>query len=125
MADVNRKWKRVLLKLSGEALADKENGEILNAEKVARIADVIARMVKEGTQVGVVIGAGNIWRGALGKDVRRARADQMGMLGTMINCLCLSDAILVERFVDPPLQDVILIQVFLTVSDNIDLAHDL
>lgn len=93
MADVTRRWKRVLLKLSGEALADKDNGEIFDAEKVARIAEVIARMVKAETEVGVVIGAGNIWRGALGKDVRRARADQMGMLGTMINCLRLEDAI--------------------------------
>ena len=93
MTEETLRWKRVLLKLSGEALADKENGEIFDAAKVAEIADVIARMVKAGTQVGVVIGAGNIWRGALGKDVRRARADQMGMLGTMINCLRLEDAV--------------------------------
>lgn len=93
MADVTRRWKRVLLKLSGEALADKDNGEIFDAEKVKQIAGVIARMAEAGTEVGVVIGAGNIWRGALGKDVRRARADQMGMLGTMINCLRLEDAI--------------------------------
>ena len=93
MAENGLRWKRVLLKLSGEALADKDNGEILNAEKVAQVADLIARMVKAGTEVGVVIGAGNIWRGALGKGVRRARADQMGMLGTMINCLRLEDAV--------------------------------
>ena len=93
MASENLRWKRVLLKLSGEAIGDKENGSIFDAAKVAEIADIIARMTKEGCEVGVVIGAGNIWRGAYGKDVRRARADQMGMLATMINCLRLEDAV--------------------------------
>ena len=93
MARENLKWKRVILKLSGEAMANKEKGEIFDAEMIARIADVIARMVKAGTEVGVVIGAGNIWRGAYGNGVRRVRADQMGMLGTMINCLRLEDAV--------------------------------
>ncbi len=93
MAAEKLRWKRVLLKLSGEAIADKENASIFDAEKIARIAEIIAEMVKEGCEVGVVIGAGNIWRGAYGKGVRRARADQMGMLGTMINCLRLEDAV--------------------------------
>ena len=93
MAEKQLRWKRVLLKLSGEALADKESGSLFNSDKVARIAQIIAQMTKEGTEVAVVIGAGNIWRGAYGKDVRRARADQMGMLGTMINCLRLEDAV--------------------------------
>ena len=93
MAEGKLRFNRVLLKLSGEALADKENESIFDAEKIAEIAGIIARMVKEGVEVGIVIGAGNIWRGAYGKGVRRARADQMGMLGTMINCLRLEDAV--------------------------------
>lgn len=91
------KYKRVLLKLSGEAIAKKDEAgqvkEIFDAEKVDEIAGIIKTMVDEGIEVGVVIGAGNIWRGAYGKGVRRARADQMGMLGTMINCLRLEDAV--------------------------------
>ena len=92
-----RRFRRVLLKLSGEAIAkkDKDNkvDEIFDAEIIDQIADVIKRLVDDGIQVGIVIGAGNIWRGAYGKGVKRARADQMGMLGTMINCLRLEDAI--------------------------------
>ena len=93
MQNEGKRYRRVLLKLSGEAIANKETGEIFDADMVARIAGIIARLVKEGTEVGVVIGAGNIWRGAYGEGVRRARADQMGMLGTMINCLRLEDAV--------------------------------
>lgn len=90
-------FKRVLLKLSGEALAKKdENGHedgIFDSEKITEIADVIKKLTDGGTEVGIVIGAGNIWRGAYGKGVKRARADQMGMLGTMINCLRMEDAL--------------------------------
>ena len=93
MQNEERRFGRVLLKLSGEAIANKETGEIFDAAMVAKIADIIRQLVTEGTEVGVVIGAGNIWRGAYGKGVRRARADQMGMLGTMINCLRLEDAV--------------------------------
>ena len=91
------KYKRVLLKLSGEAIAKKDENdkvkEIFDADKVAEIAQIIRSLTDEGIEVGVVIGAGNIWRGAYGTGVRRARADQMGMLGTMINCLRLEDAV--------------------------------
>ncbi len=101
MAENKKRFSRVLLKLSGEAIAKKyvaEDGkehieEIFDPEMIAHVADIIKRMVKDGIEVGVVIGAGNIWRGAYGKGVKRARADQMGMLGTMINCLRLEDAI--------------------------------
>lgn len=93
MQNEDKRFGRVLLKLSGEAIANKETGEIFDAAMVAKIADIIRQLVAEGTEVGVVIGAGNIWRGAYGKGVRRARADQMGMLGTMINCLRLEDAV--------------------------------
>ena len=101
MAETNKRFNRVLLKLSGEAIAKKftaEDGkehieEIFDPEILVKIADVIRRLVADGIEVGVVIGAGNIWRGAYGKGVKRARADQMGMLGTMINCLRLEDAV--------------------------------
>lgn len=90
---MENKYKRVLLKLSGEALANKDSHEIFDSEKIEEIVQVIKEMTDNGIQVGIVIGAGNIWRGAYGKSVKRARADQMGMLGTMINCLRMEDAI--------------------------------
>lgn len=89
------KYKRILLKLSGEAIAKKnENGaieSIFDENIIFGITSSIKKLVESGTQVAVVIGAGNIWRGAYAKGVKRARADQMGMLGTMINCLRLED----------------------------------
>ncbi|MBQ4096524.1 MAG: UMP kinase, partial [Clostridia bacterium] len=91
------KYKRVLLKLSGEAIAKKDSenkvDEIFDPEIIDKISSVIKTLVDRGIQVGIVIGAGNIWRGSYAKGVKRARADQMGMLGTMINCLRLEDAI--------------------------------
>ena len=97
MPETKRRFNRVLLKLSGEAIAKKDAAggvdEIFDPQIIDEITDVIARLVADGIQVGIVIGAGNIWRGAYGKGVKRARADQMGMLGTMINCLRLEDAI--------------------------------
>ena len=97
MPETKRRFNRVLLKLSGEAIAkkDKDGGvdEIFDPQIIDEITDVISKLVADGIQVGIVIGAGNIWRGAYGKGVKRARADQMGMLGTMINCLRLEDAI--------------------------------
>ncbi len=97
MSGFKVKYKRVLLKLSGEAIAKKsadgESEEIFDTEKITEIAEIIRELTENGIQVGVVIGAGNIWRGALGEGVNRARADHMGMLATMINCLRLEDAI--------------------------------
>ena len=85
-------WNRVLLKLSGEAFA---GGEKLGIDPgvVADIARQIADVVRTGTQVGVVVGGGNMFRGALlaQRGVDRPRADYMGMLGTVINCLALQD----------------------------------
>ncbi|MDQ1686377.1 MAG: uridylate kinase [Frankiaceae bacterium] len=88
---------RVLLKLSGEAFAGRgdSNGEKLGIDPVvvASIARQIADVVGGGTQVGVVVGGGNMFRGALlaQRGVDRPRADYMGMLGTVINCLALQD----------------------------------
>jgi uridylate kinase len=85
-------WHRVLLKLSGEAFA---GGGALGVDPdiVSSIADQIADVVRNGTQVAVVIGGGNYFRGAQLSDrgMDRARADYMGMLGTVMNCLALQD----------------------------------
>lgn len=97
MPEMKKRFNRVLLKLSGEAIAKKDSdgsvAEIFDPALIDEITEVIKKLVADGIQVGVVIGAGNIWRGAYGKGVKRARADQMGMLGTMMNCLRLEDAI--------------------------------
>ncbi len=82
------KYKRVLLKLSGEAVSGGEKG-IINFEFLSKIASVIKACRDEGVQMAVMIGAGNIWRGRQGGNMNRCRADHMGMLATMINCLAL------------------------------------
>ena len=82
------KYKRVLLKLSGEAVSGGEKG-IINFEFLSKIASVIKACQDEGVQMAVMIGAGNIWRGRQGGNMNRCRADHMGMLATMINCLAL------------------------------------
>ncbi|MFN8015567.1 MAG: UMP kinase [Acidimicrobiia bacterium] len=91
----NPKYKRVLLKLSGESFAQKDTGYGIDAEKVARIAQEIAK-VREDSNVefAIVTGGGNIFRGLAGanKGMDRARADYMGMLATVINALALQDA---------------------------------
>lgn len=83
------KYKRILLKLSGEALADK-NG-ILNFDFISSVADVLKKCLDAGVEVGVIVGAGNIWRGRQGGEMNRTRADHMGMLATAINSLALQD----------------------------------
>lgn len=89
------KYKRILLKLSGEALADKQDKLILNAHKLDSIAEAIKLMVGQGVEVAVVVGAGNIWRGSLAEEIgiERSTADYMGMLGTIINSLALQSAL--------------------------------
>ena len=88
------KYNRVLLKLSGEALSGKDN--ILDAEFLKETGIQIKRMLDEGIQVAIVCGAGNIWRGGRqhGHNIDRVRADQMGMMGTVINSLAIQDAII-------------------------------
>ena len=85
------KYKRILLKLSGEAISGGDKG-ILDFEFIDKIAEVLKKCRKEGVEIAVVVGAGNIWRGAGGVGMDRPRADTMGMLGTMINSLGLEDA---------------------------------
>ncbi len=86
-------YKRVVLKLSGEAL--KSGEDIFDFDKVHRAASVIKKMHDLGVEISIVIGAGNIWRGRQGPSANMDAvvADQMGMLGTVINCLCVSDAL--------------------------------
>lgn len=87
--------KRVLLKLSGEALAgEKKTG--FDEETVLKVAEQVKQIVDDGVQVAIVIGGGNFWRGRTSKDMDRATADYMGMLATVMNSLALQDALLAE-----------------------------
>ncbi|HLD92619.1 MAG TPA: UMP kinase [Anaerolineales bacterium] len=88
------KYKRILLKLSGEALAGDE-GFGIDPDKAETIAQRVTEVVRMDVQLAIVIGAGNLWRGRIGIDrgMDRATADYMGMLGTVMNALALMDAI--------------------------------
>ena len=88
------KYRRILLKLSGEALKDAQKGDILDFAFIETVAKQIKRCVDAGVQVGVIVGAGNIWRGRQGGEMDRCRADHMGMLATAINSLALQDVFL-------------------------------
>ncbi len=99
------KFKRVLLKLSGEALAAGGEG-ILNHAFVAEVASAIKRCLDEGVEVGVIVGAGNIWRGRQGGNMDRIRGDYMGMLATAINSIALQDAF-IEAGIDARIQSAI------------------
>ena len=85
------KYKRVLVKLSGEALKDSEINQIFSKNTIQNVVTAIEEMVKKGVQVCIVVGAGNIWRGKLGEEIgiEHTTADYMGMLGTIINSLAL------------------------------------
>lgn len=84
--------KRVLLKLSGEALSG-STGEIYDGNFVDRVAATLKKCKDEGYEIAVVVGAGNIWRGRQGGEMDRTDADRMGMLATVINAICLKDAV--------------------------------
>jgi uridylate kinase len=86
---VQPKYRRVLLKLSGEALAAKDG--ILNFDFIREIATVVNKCRAAGVQIAVLCGAGNIWRGRQGGKMNHVRADHMGMLATAINALALQD----------------------------------
>lgn len=85
-------YKRVLLKLSGEALAGEQRFG-LNHEVIAPVVEQIVQLHNIGVQVGLVIGGGNFWRGRQGTNMDRTTADQMGMLATVMNSLAMMDAI--------------------------------
>ena len=81
---------RVLLKLSGEALAgDKKTG--FDEETVRKVALQVKQLTDKGTQVGIVIGGGNFWRGRTSENIDRVKADQIGMLATIMNCIYVSE----------------------------------
>lgn len=86
------KYKRVLLKLSGEALAGEQKTGV-NAEVIGKICDKIKEVVDMGVQVAIVVGGGNFWRGRQGHQMERTTADYMGMLATAMNGLALQDAL--------------------------------
>ena len=82
--------KRILLKLSGEALAgDKKMG--FDEETVRKVAVQVKELVDDGIQVGIVIGGGNFWRGRTSENIDRTKADQIGMLATVMNCIYVSE----------------------------------
>lgn len=87
--------KRIVIKLSGEALANTQEKTILEATHLSTVAKAIKTIQSEGLEVAVVIGAGNIWRGKLAKSIgiESSTADYMGMLGTIINSLALQSAL--------------------------------
>ena len=82
--------KRILLKLSGEALAgEKKTG--FDEETVRKVALQVKQLVDDGIQVGIVIGGGNFWRGRTSENIDRTKADQIGMLATIMNCIYVSE----------------------------------
>ena len=100
-------YKRVLLKLSGEALAgDASRG--LDFDVIGSVCDVIKKCVDKGVQIGIVVGGGNFWRGLKdgGDRMERTRADHMGMLATTINALAVAD-VLEQKGVDVRVQTAI------------------
>ena len=104
MSMAQLKYKRVLLKISGEALAgDKHFG--FDFDVVSKVCDVIKKCTDMGVQMGVVIGGGNFWRGVKNGEgyIERTRADHMGMLATAMNCMAVAD-VLQQKGVDVRVQ---------------------
>ncbi len=87
------KYKRILLKISGEALSG-ASGHGFDSASLKSVAEQIKKVAELGVETGVVVGGGNIWRGRQGLDMDRVTADQMGMLATVINALAVSEALI-------------------------------
>lgn len=85
-------YRRILLKLSGESLGD-PSGRGIDTHRVSSLAEQVARISSKGVQVGIVIGGGNLWRGAKQMDLDRTTSDMIGMLGTVMNGLALQAVI--------------------------------
>lgn len=103
-----KKYKRILIKISGEALAG-EKGFGLDNQVIKNLVDQLYLIHKAGIQTGIIIGAGNFWRGRQGSEMDRTTADHMGMLATMINSLALQDA-MEKRGIETRVQSAITIQ---------------
>ncbi len=99
------KYKRVLLKLSGEALAG-EKGFGIDTETMGKVCDSIKKVVESGVEVAIVVGGGNFWRGRKAQEMERTTADYMGMLATIMNGQALQDALEI-RGLDTRLQSAI------------------
>ncbi len=89
---MDSKYTRVVIKISGEALAG-ENGFGLNNNVIAGVVEQIKKVRNMGIQIGIIIGGGNFWRGRQGAEMDRTTADHMGMLATVINSLAMQDAL--------------------------------
>ncbi|MBQ7032224.1 MAG: UMP kinase [Clostridia bacterium] len=89
---MEKQYKRVMLKISGEALAG-ENGFGLDFDTIGAISKTISRCTEEGFEIALVVGGGNFWRGRSGKKMDRTRADHMGMFATVINAIALQDSL--------------------------------
>lgn len=88
----NAKYKRVIIKLSGEALAgDTDHG--INEKTLNQVVDQIIAVKNLGVEIGIIVGGGNFWRGRQGREMDRTTADHMGMLATVINALAIQDAL--------------------------------
>ena len=85
-------YKRVIIKLSGEALSG-DKGFGIDADMVAYVVDQIKRITEEGVQVGIIVGGGNFWRGRQAQTMDRSGADHIGMLATVMNAIALQDAL--------------------------------
>ncbi len=90
------KYKRVLLKISGEALAG-ETRTGINEDMTNKVAREIKQLIDLGVEVAIVVGGGNFWRGRSSKDMNRETADYIGMLATVMNSLALQDALLAQN----------------------------
>lgn len=86
------KYKRILLKISGEALAGEKHFGLCE-DTIGAITDKVKQALNMGVEIAIVVGGGNFWRGRSGKQMDRTRADYMGMLATVINALALQDAL--------------------------------
>ena len=87
---MGKKYNRVLLKLSGEALAgEKKTG--FDEATCVKVAKQVKQLVDDGIHVGIVIGGGNFWRGRTSENIDRTKADQIGMLATVMNCIYVSE----------------------------------
>lgn len=108
--------KRILLKLSGEALAG-GSGELYDVAFVDRVAAEIKKCTDEGYEVALVLGAGNIWRGRQSGEMDRVAGDRMGMLATVMNAICMKDA-LVRAGVDAVVMSAVPMQPFAEVYSS-------
>ena len=103
--------KRILLKLSGEALAteEKKYDDVI----ITGIARQVKSLLEQGYQIGIVIGGGNYWRGRSSENIDRTKADQIGMLATIMNCIYVSELFRSEKI--PPLHVLRLQNCFLRI----------